>query len=128
MSVVGLNHFNLTAPWELLEQVRDFYVDVVGLTVGDRPDFARKGFWLYAGDKPIVHLIACRDGDVRAHGEAAPSFIDHIAFTCKGLSEVVERLKGLGIVYKVTEAPSRGQVQIFVRDPAGVGIELNFEK
>jgi catechol 2,3-dioxygenase-like lactoylglutathione lyase family enzyme len=127
MSVVGLNHINITAPWELLEQVRDFYVDVVGLNVGDRPDFARNGFWLYAGDKPIVHLIVCLDGDVRAHGEAAPSFIDHIAFTCKGLSEIVERLKTLRIEYRLTEVPSRGQVQIFVRDPAGMGVELNFE-
>jgi catechol 2,3-dioxygenase-like lactoylglutathione lyase family enzyme len=128
MSVVGLNHINITAPWELLEQVRDFYVDVLGLTVGDRPDFARKGFWLYAEDKPIVHLIVCHDQDVRADGKAAPSFIDHIAFTCKGLDKVIERLKGLGIVYRVTEVPSRGQVQILFRDPVGMGIEMNFEE
>src|SRR4051794_16162104 len=128
MSVLCLNHYNLTAPWEMLEQLRDFYVDVVGLSVGDRPDFARKGFWLYAGDKPIVHLIVCQDGDVRAGGEVAPSFIDHIAFTCKGLSEAVERLKAHGVVYKLSEVPSRHQVQIFVSDPAGVGVELNFEE
>ena len=40
MSVVGLNHFNISAPAELIEEVRDFYVEVLGLTVGDWPNFA----------------------------------------------------------------------------------------
>jgi glyoxylase I family protein len=126
MTIVSLNHFNITAPSELLEKVRDFYVEVLGLAVGDRPDFRRKGFWLYAGRQPVVHLTACDDDDARADGEAGPSFLDHIAFSCKGLPGLIERLRRLNIPYEVAESDSLGQVQVFVRDPARVGVELNF--
>jgi catechol 2,3-dioxygenase-like lactoylglutathione lyase family enzyme len=126
MDNVSLNHFNITAPYELLEKVRDFYVEVLGLRVGDRPGFRRKGFWLYAGREPIVHLTACDSDDARAHGESVPGFFDHIAFSCQGLSHVIERLEKLSIPYEVKEVPSRGQVQVFIRDPARVGVELNF--
>jgi catechol-2,3-dioxygenase len=126
MNTVGLSHFNITAPYELLEQVRGFYVEVLGLTVGDRPSFMRKGFWLYAGQEPLVHLTACDDGDDRANGESGRHFFDHIAFSCKGLALTIERLKQLDIPYEVIEIASLGQMQVFIRDPAGVGVELNF--
>jgi len=128
MSVVGLNHFNITAPAELIDEVRDFYVEVLGLTVGDRPNFARRGYWLYAGDKPIVHLVVCDEKDVRTSGGAAPSMVGHIAFSSKGLREFIERLKALRVEYGVVEVPSRKQVQIFIRDPVGVVVEMNFEE
>jgi catechol 2,3-dioxygenase-like lactoylglutathione lyase family enzyme len=126
MNTVGLSHFNITAPYDLLERVRDFYVDVLGLAVGDRPGFRRKGFWLYAGDEPIVHLTACDETDDRAKGKNGRNFFDHVAFSCKGLSAVLERLKGLNILYEIVELSSVKQIQVFLRDPAGVGIELNF--
>jgi catechol 2,3-dioxygenase-like lactoylglutathione lyase family enzyme len=126
MKITGLSHFNITAPYELLERVRDFYVEVLGLAVGDRPGFRREGFWLYAGDEPVVHLTACAADDPRAGGEAGLSFFDHVAFSCSGLAGVIERIKHSNIPYEVAEVPSLRQVQVFVRDPAGVGVELNF--
>ena len=126
MNTVGLNHFNITAPYDLLERVRDFYIEVLGLVDGDRPNFRRKGFWLYAGNEPIVHLTACDEADVRADGESRRSFFDHIAFSCTELPRVIERLKSLKIVYEIVEISSLKQIQVFVRDPAGVGVELNF--
>jgi glyoxylase I family protein len=126
MNTIGLNHFNITAPVELLETVRDFYVEVLGLVVGERPDFRRKGFWLYAGPEPLVHLTACDEGAERAPGKSAQGFFDHVAFSCKGLSELIERLKRFNIPYELAEIRSLKQVQIFVRDPARVGVELNF--
>lgn len=126
MSVTGLNHFNITAPSELLEKVRDFYVEALGLRVGERPGFRRKGFWLYAGENPIVHLTADDGEAMRAGAESAQCFLDHIAFSCEGLTGLLERLKRLDIPYRVSEVTSLGQVQVFVRDPARVGVELNF--
>jgi catechol-2,3-dioxygenase len=126
MHTVGLNHFNITAPYDLLERVRDFYVEVVGLAVGDRPGFRRKGFWLYAEQEPLVHLTACDDGEAQANGEAGRHFFDHIAFSCEGLQGLIERLKQLNVPYQVMEIASLGQIQVFVRDTAGVGVELNF--
>ena len=126
MNVTGLHHFNITAPAGLIQQVLDFYVRVLGLEVGERPDFRRAGFWLYAGTEPLVHLTVCDAEDIRAHG--AQGFFDHLALSCKGLKEVVTRLKDLRIPYEVIEIPALSQTQIFVRDPAGIGIELNFVK
>jgi catechol 2,3-dioxygenase-like lactoylglutathione lyase family enzyme len=124
MGVRGLNHFNITASADLIERVRDFYVEVLGLALGERPGFRREGFWLYAGSEPIVHLTACDDGDARdAH---ARSTFDHVAFSCEGLPEFIARLESAGVEYELDEVASLGQVQLFLRDPAGVGIELNF--
>lgn len=126
MKTTGLHHFNITAPAELIEKVRDFYVEVLGLKVGERPAFRREGFWLYSHDAPIVHLTACDDRDKRAKGERGLNFFDHIAFSCEGLAGLIARLKRLKMAYEVIEITSLGQVQVFVRDPAGVGVELNF--
>jgi catechol 2,3-dioxygenase-like lactoylglutathione lyase family enzyme len=126
MNIEGLNHFNITAPRELLERVRDFYVEVLGLVVGDRPAFMREGFWLYAGREPVVHLTACDADDPRACGECGQGFFDHVAFKCTGLAGCVERLRRSGLQYELAEVPSLRQVQLFLRDPAGVGVELNF--
>jgi catechol 2,3-dioxygenase-like lactoylglutathione lyase family enzyme len=126
METVGLHHFNITAPEELLDKVRDFYVEVLGLVVGVRPDFRRRGFWLYAGREPLVHLTACDETDARAQGAAAHGFFDHIAFSCKGLVGIIDRLTRLNIPYEVDEVHALRQVQLFLRDPAGVGVELNF--
>src|ERR1043165_2422649 len=99
MSVTGINHFNITAPSELIEKVRDFYVEALGLRVGERPGFRRKGFWLYAGDDPIVHLTADDGEAARAVDESVQGFLDHIAFSCQGLNGLLERLKRMDIPY-----------------------------
>ncbi|HVF45719.1 MAG TPA: VOC family protein [Pyrinomonadaceae bacterium] len=124
MGVRGLNHFNITASREVIERVRDFYVGVLGLRVGERPGFRRAGFWLYAGREPVVHLTA-EDGD-DARTPHARSTFDHVAFSCEGLREFVGRLERAGVEYEADEVASLGQVQLFLRDPAGVGLELNF--
>lgn len=126
MSVIGINHFNITAPAELLSQVRDFYVEVLGLKIGERPGFRRQGFWLYAGDEPLVHLTVDDQDVARADVESEHGFLDHVAFTCRGLSELLKRLKRFDIPYTMSEVASLGQVQVFVRDPARVRVELNF--
>ena len=50
MPAVAFDHFNLRAGRDLVERLRDFYVDVVGLRVGARPPFDFHGYWLYIGD------------------------------------------------------------------------------
>jgi len=121
MKVAGLNHVNIAAPRELLERVRAFYVDVLGLSEGDRPPLASHGYWLYAGDEPIVHL-SLRDSTA-GNGAGA---IDHFALTCHGLAPMLALLTRLGVVHRAVRVPGRAQVQIFLRDPAGVNVELNF--
>ena len=53
-----LQHFTIE-PADL-ERTKDFYVDVLGLAVGDRPPLGFPGYWLYSGGVATVHLLGPR--------------------------------------------------------------------
>ena len=124
MPALGLNHYNLRAPRRLMEELRSFYCDVVGLIPGARPPFGSFGYWLYAGGQPILHLSEARPGTPA--GAGAVSTFDHAAFTCSGRADFERKLTGLGIAFTTARVPGTTQVQLFISDPAGNGVELNF--
>ena len=125
MPVHALNHFNLRAERNLLEKLRDFYVDVVGLTVGDRPPFNFFGYWLYVDQQAVLHLVD--DSAAPRLGDPSRGTFDHVAFTCSDLASFEARLQRLGVPYRRTQVPGWNQIQLFVQDPAGNGVEFNFE-
>lgn len=125
MSVIGFSHYNLRAPRALLEELRAFYCEVVGLELGQRPSFRSFGYWLYAGGYPILHLSEAGPGEVRP--EQPLGTFDHAAFRCTGRAQLEQQLKRRGIAYRVAVVPATQQVQVFLSDPAGNGVELNFE-
>ncbi len=123
MTTLELDHYNLAAPRELLEELRVFYTEIVGLTVGYRPPFDNFGYWLYAGDRAVLHLAES------VHESEAPSgqtTFNHAAFTCTELQEFRQRLADSGIEYTASRVPELDRVQLFFNDPAGNGIELSF--
>jgi catechol 2,3-dioxygenase-like lactoylglutathione lyase family enzyme len=120
MPVVGLNHVNIAGSHELIERCRAFYVDILGLTDGDRPSFRSRGFWLYAGDQPVVHLTE------KAGDTIGKSALDHYAFTCEGLDAMMALLQEHGIPFTIDPARDTKKAQLFLADPAGVSLELNF--
>ncbi|NOG73297.1 VOC family protein [Roseicella sp. DB1501] len=126
MPLEGLNHYTIR-PVDL-ERTREFYVDVLGLEVGYRPPLSFPGYWLYVGDNPTVHLIGPRSDDGHpAAREAGPTgLLDHIAFSCTGLAEMKQRLAQRGIAHEVRVIPRDRQTQLFIRDPDGVAVELNY--
>ena len=55
-----LNHFSIRS--SDLAACERFYVGVLGMTVGPRPDFPFPGLWIYRGDhadpaNAVVHII-----------------------------------------------------------------------
>jgi len=104
-----------------LDATRAFYVDVLGMVDGERPPFDFPGLWLYVGDTPCVH-VALTDGA----GENGTGAIDHIAFNASGYEEMVERLDKLGISARRRTVPRLGLRQLFIKDPDGVTIEINY--
>jgi catechol-2,3-dioxygenase len=122
--IQGFSHYNLRAPRELLDALRDFYCDVVGLTVGERPPFRSFGYWLYAGGEALLHLSECSPDEHRAVNVSGT--FDHAAFACTGLAEFVAHLGKCGVQYEMARVPQTKQVQLFLTDPAGNGVELNF--
>ncbi len=123
---LGFAHYNLRADWAQLAQLRDFYVDVVGLQPGPRPPFASRGFWLYAGGQDVLHLSEVRPGE-RHEAQVSGSF-DHVAFRCRGLAAWEQRLAERGMPVRRAGVPGTGIVQLFLRDPLGNGVELQFDE
>jgi catechol 2,3-dioxygenase-like lactoylglutathione lyase family enzyme len=107
-----------------VERTKDFYVRL-GLRVGDRPPFASKGYWLYLDDHPVLHLVQRTDGD--AHHDGSGN-VDHVAFRAVDLEGTKSTLAAAGLPFREAVVPRDDVIQIFVRDPDGILVELNFEQ
>ena len=134
-----LNHFSIRTLD--LPACQRFYCDVLGLAVGPRPPFPFPGLWLYAGDtalysNAVVHIIGIDRNDpaglkqylgerseASLHGTGA---VDHIAFFSTGLAPTLARLREHGVPFRERTVPLLELHQVFVEDPSGVVIELNF--
>jgi len=122
--ILSINHIQLVAEKSLVIKLRDFYCDVVGLAEGFRPDFERFGFWLYIGKEDVVHLITPKEGDDRS---SQKSSYDHVAFKAGNYLDVLQKIKSLNIPFEEKPIPGMTAHQIFLRDPAGNRVELNFD-
>lgn len=115
-----------------LERTKDFYCDVLGLENGDRPPLGFPGYWLYSGGVATVHLLGPRvpregitvRGTDRKFDDTGR--FDHVAFAATDLAGVRKRLQQHNIEYRENILPRLGAAQIFLFDPDGVGVELNF--
>jgi catechol 2,3-dioxygenase-like lactoylglutathione lyase family enzyme len=119
MSLVRLDHINISTA--KLAETRDFFMAVLDLTEGARPDFGVPGHWLYLGEQAVVHLVG-RPEQRRPSDEAA---LDHFAFIIDDYDAAIERLDRHGIDYRAVGVPGTQTRQIFLRDPNDVTIELN---
>lgn len=119
MALDGLDHVTLTT--NDLDRSVGFYRDLLGLIVGERPPFGFPGAWLYCEGRPVIHLIGGR-----GHPGSGSGPVDHVAFRASGLTATVARLKSLKADYSQRLVPGQGLRQVFLHDPDGVKIELNF--
>src|SRR5262245_21078476 len=122
MPVAGFQHINIRSAD--VERTRDFHVRIVGLRVGDRPPFQSIGYWLYLGDQPIVHLVQRNPGDIAPIGSGN---LDHIAFQGIDIEATRATLMAAGIPFHEQIVPRDQTRQIFVVDPDGIKVEMNFE-
>ena len=120
MPVAAFQHVNTRSAD--VERTREFYLRL-GLRVGARPPFASRGYWLYLGDQPVLHLVQRPSGDVHHEGSGN---VDHIAFEAADLEGTRHMLTEAGLPYREAVVPRDGSIQIFVRDPDGITVELNF--
>lgn len=120
-----IDHYNIAT--QDLERSIAFYTGVLGLALGARPPFGTGGAWLYGDGHPLVHLSTQKHIDTLSTGR-----LDHIAFRCRNATDMALRLQHNGVAYQVLQVPpidgfaDYGTLQLFVSDPDGVAIELNF--
>ena len=121
MEVDTIDHVNVETGD--VDRSAKFYREVIGLKEGPRPDFDRPGFWMYAGDKPVVHIIKTAQNNKMLTGSKDAS-ISHFALQIKNLKNARDHLDSLGIKYNILQVPGTEIGQLFLEDPEGVLIEL----
>lgn len=137
MTVSRLAHYSIRTLD--LERSCRFYERVLGFKRGYRPPFDFPGAWLYKGgdesDYGTVHIIgvdpANPDGLAAYLGDktlpaSGTGTVDHIAFLATGVQAMWDTLRAEHVVWRDRTVPSLGLHQVFIEDPSGVTIELNF--
>lgn len=119
--IVGMNHFTIVAEDE--KKTLDFYVGLLGMTVGPRPDLGFPGAWLYAGGpQAVLHMYFDRPVPAQRAG-----VIDHMAFSARDLRAVKARFDASGTKYDLRQQVGAGTWQLFCYDPSGAKVELDFD-
>jgi len=147
MEIKRIDHYSIRTLD--VEASRKFYTGIIGLTVGPRPAFPFPGLWLYNGKPPadlehsggnygIVHVMGVDPNDSKGLVDtvgyvdpktlqgASTGSLDHIALSVTGRASMVARCKKAGLKYFERTVPTLGLHQMFLKDPNGVMIELNF--
>ncbi|WP_338845756.1 VOC family protein [Massilia sp. W12] len=133
---VTLHHINISAPAQTLRAVRDFYCALLDLQEGARPAFNNPGYWLYAGPHALLHLTQRSESHCRST-QRQHSTLDHVAFACSDLPALRQRLADMQCAFREVQIAALcdqqgqvvipAQIQLFLQDPGGNQIELNFE-
>ena len=126
MQVRGLHHLNVRTTPEKLEETREFYEYYMALKVGPRPQFRFGGYWMYVEDHPLVHISTSEPQGVEPAENTDYGF-GHIAFDCKGLQILKEKLENSGVEYDERPTPDNTLNQVFFPDPNGVLVEMVFD-
>ena len=91
--------------------------------------------WLYEGERAVVHVISIdpedssglqdylgnRDGT--GHGSG---MFDHVAFFCNDLDGISASFASKQLEFRERTVPNLALHQIFLTDPNGIVVELNF--
>ena len=122
MQINKLDHVNVRTTQ--LDVMIDWYNEILGLKIGDRPNFSFAGAWMYAGDDAVVHLVG--NDHSNAVCSEAELKLEHFALSASGLNEFEEKLNRLDIPFRRSEIPEIKIVQINVWDPDGNHIHVDF--
>jgi catechol 2,3-dioxygenase-like lactoylglutathione lyase family enzyme len=141
MKINILDHVSIGT--DRLEETRTFFCDLLGLDVGKRLVLKSVGYWLYAGEDTIVHLVEKGSNEIEdaayEGGKEKPKkwekaetknliktgMDDYIAVSVKKSADLVQYMMDNSIAYWDRLLADRPLYQVFVRDPNGVILELN---
>ena len=124
----GLDHVNLQTT-RLAETVA-FYRDVIGLEARDPPALDPKLIqWMHdENGHGILHISTVGSLTVGSSGtgDGGTGAVHHVALDCAGHDAMVATLDARGLPYRLNHVAPIDLKQIFVHDPNGVLLELNY--
>jgi len=129
MSSARLDHVNIQTV-KLTETVR-FYADVLDLRAGDPPPplDPRLVQWMFGSDgDAIFHLTSpgSMAGLEQNRIGTDTGAVHHVALDCSDHDAMIARLDRLGVPHRDNHVVAIDLRQIFVHDPNGVLLELNY--
>jgi len=132
MPVADINHVLVRTTD--IDATKDFYVDVLGFEVLPRPKFPFPGYWLGVDGTALVHVGLHGVENSTLYYIGSPEnaatdnagVIDHVAFLATDPQAMIERFERLEVDYRPRFLPESELYQLFVKDPNGIMIELNF--
>ena len=122
MQINKLDHVNLRTTQ--LESMIAWYCDILGLRLGDRPDFGFPGAWLYAGDAAVVHLVGIEGA--AGVGSEAELKLEHFALRATGSVAFEARLTATHTAYRRAVLEQTRTIAFNVSDPDGNHIHVDF--
>jgi glyoxylase I family protein len=118
MRVTRFQHVSINTNGQPLDDVVDFYRDVLGLGDRDRPDIPGvPGHWHEVGGQEL-HVVVAPPGN----GVIDPTG-PHYCVLVEDLDATIAELDARGIEY-LRAVQGAGTVQIWIVDPAGNTLEL----
>ena len=130
MTVNGLDHINIQATD--VAATAQFFADVLGLRAGASAgggDRAKLTWMFDAAGRALVHIATPETLSVIGHtvsGGRGSGSLHHVAFDCSGHDAMTARLEAMGLGYRSNAVPAVGLRQLFVAEPNGILLELNF--
>jgi catechol 2,3-dioxygenase-like lactoylglutathione lyase family enzyme len=122
-----MDHLTIRAKESDMETLRDFYAAALGLSAGPRPSFRFHGYWMYMGERAVIHLAGNANPELPAGQSGSHIGFDHVSFRTSGLPAARARLKKLSVPFEEIPVPGFPLHQIFFRDPTGMKVELTFD-
>ena len=135
MAIKTFEHVLILA--ENVEKTKNFYVNLLGLEAGFRPDFPFKGYWLYLKsnkEAACIHLAMRKQDEgqdyyigKKSDVKSGSGAIDHVAFNADDIEEMKNKLEKGAVQYTHRKIPGFPLEQLFIDDPDGVKVELNYK-
>jgi catechol 2,3-dioxygenase-like lactoylglutathione lyase family enzyme len=135
MPLSHIEHFLVAA--DDMETTKDWYRAVLGMEEGWHPDFGFPVYWMYLDGKDVVHITESAKhatanqkaylGRTSQDTGSGTGAVDHIAFRATGLSDMLAHLRASHIEFTERRASNQALYQLFLLDPNGIKIELNFD-
>ena len=132
MPLTRMEHFLVMT--DDVDATRNFYRDVLGFQEGFRPDLGFLGHWLYLGDTPCIHIADWATYTAHSNRLGIPVTkpapgtgpLDHVAFNGSDYDDLIDRLRRHAVAHHPHDSPGIGLRQIFLNDPNGLKLELNY--